>query len=48
MNLLFRFFCKYKVQPLEYPVYEMDSSKHNNIYLKTREQFNKKLKCNYR
>jgi len=39
MNLLFRFFCKYKVQPLEYPVYELDCKKHNGIYLQTRSEF---------
>jgi len=39
MNLLFRFFCKYKVQPLEYPVYELDCKKHNGNYLQTRSEF---------
>jgi len=43
MNFFFRFFCKNnKVYPTLY-VFELDCTKHNNIYLKTREQFNKKI-----
>jgi len=39
MELSFRFFGKYKVQPIEYATYELDCKIYNGIYLETRSQF---------
>ena len=40
---MFLFLFKTKIHPIKYPVYELDCTKHNNIFKKSREQYNNNL-----
>lgn len=39
---MFSFLFKTKIHPLPYPVYELDCTKHNNIFVRTKDNFNQK------